>query len=105
MAEWISDPTSKRENTPTYRTGRTCPDCSIPESSDHCQWHEDGYGWHHEFTYSCEHYQQRVNDSPCKYCGKKNTPVRQIPLPIPVSDCYCDDCAAKCIAEYTGFLR
>ena len=31
----------------------------------------------------------------CTYCGKPDTPVRNVPAPVPFSDCYCDDCSEK----------
>jgi hypothetical protein len=29
----------------------------------------------------------------CRFCGTPDSPVRQVPVPIPYSDCYCDACA------------
>lgn len=40
----------------------------------------------------------------CNYCGKPDTPVRQVPVPIPVSDCYCDECVDKCAEDYGGLV-
>lgn len=38
--------------------------------------------------------------SNCRYCGKPDTPIRQVPAPVPCSDCYCADCTQKCQDEY-----
>ena len=37
---------------------------------------------------------------PCSFCGKEDAPVRQVPAPMPVSDCYCDDCYDECAKHY-----
>jgi hypothetical protein len=87
---------------PFYVSGKVCPDCQSPE------WFDDHYPTADTslagavFTYSCPHYQRRLRESPCKYCGKAGTPVRQVSAPVPFSDCYCDDCVEKCRDEYTG---
>lgn len=45
-----------------------------------------------------------MSDSPCRYCGKPNTPVRQVPLPIPASECYCEDCVGACREDYESVM-
>ncbi len=39
----------------------------------------------------------------CVYCGKKDTPCRQVPAPVPFSDCWCDDCRGRAEAEWMKF--
>ncbi len=41
----------------------------------------------------------------CKYCGKPDTPARQVPVGMPVSECYCADCVETCRAEYQPMLE
>ena len=93
------------EDVPERNTGRhgegTCQECSEPQWSEHFQKCVAGFGWVHRSEYSCSHYKELRESSPCKYCGKKNSPVRQVPASCPISDCYCDDCAEKCAEEYS----
>ncbi len=88
-----------------YKNGKVCPECHVPEGWVHTQTKVEGYGWKHDFDYSCAHFKERSQSSPCKYCGKKNSPVRQVPAPCPVSDCYCDDCRDKCRDEYMAVVK
>lgn len=39
----------------------------------------------------------------CVYCGQKETPVRQVPAPVPFSDCYCDGCYEAARAQWQRF--
>jgi hypothetical protein len=86
------------------KDGRDCKTCGIPQAYTHIQWREEGFGMRHDVEYSCPHFEELVKSSPCKYCGKKNTPVRQVPAPVPISDCYCDDCADACRAQYESLI-
>lgn len=80
-----------------------CPECGVKEwgmstqSPIQCSW---GMGTNHHLFWSCVHYEKRRKESPCEFCGKKGSAVRQVPAPVPVSDCYCDDCIEKCREKY-----
>ena len=75
-----------------------CPECGIlqrltitsPETPD-----DDGFVplSNTVFTYSCEHYADLCQHPRCRFCGRRDSPVRQVPAPIAYSDCYCDACA------------
>ena len=41
-------------------------------------------------------------ETTCRFCGYPAR-VRQVPCPIPVSDCYCAGCASRCREFYWGF--
>jgi hypothetical protein len=81
-------------------TGKPCPDCGIPENMEiHSPETPDKDGLvgltNCVFTYSCEHYRDICEHPRCRFCGKRDSPVRQVPVQIAFSDCYCDDCAEK----------
>lgn len=89
-----------------YKTGKRCPDCGVEEEEEEEEWNVTFTGTSRcvadsSISYSCDHYERRSKESPCRYCGKKNSPVRQVPAPVPVSECYCDDCAERCRDEYS----
>ena len=95
-----TDENVPRHSAGIYKSDKVCPECHIPEQWEHFQERQAGYGWKHDFIFSCEHFGTRSKESLCRFCGKKNTPIRQVPLPLPISDCYCDECAEKCRALY-----
>jgi hypothetical protein len=86
------------------RTGNCCPDCGEPEWKNCIHFKTEGWRNHHGNNFSCIHYHKRwldeILDPICNYCGKRGGKVRQVPAMVPVSDCYCDDCADKCRDEY-----
>jgi hypothetical protein len=75
-----------------YTTDKPCPTCGITET-----WETKAGP---AFVYSCAHFAYKSQHPSCKYCGKSDTPVRQVPAPLPFSDCYCDDCWDKARDEY-----
>lgn len=84
---------------------KPCPTCGIGEHIDISYPTEDRSLAGAVLTYSCEHYQEECRASRCKYCKKPGSPVRQVPAPVPFSDCYCDDCYDKCRDEYQAFFK
>ena len=44
-----------------------------------------------------------VDNAKCRFCQKNEAGVYQVPLGIPVSDCYCPDCVDKC-REFYRFI-
>lgn len=41
----------------------------------------------------------------CAFCGKEWDRVCQVPAPVPISDCYCDDCYADAKAWYMALFN
>ncbi len=82
-----------------YSTGKNCPECGTAE-----KW-ECPPGPLTNMTFSCPHYESRATNPVCKYCGKPGALPRQVPAPIPVSECYCDDCHDRCAAEYLPLVK
>jgi hypothetical protein len=89
-----------------YKTGKDCPECGKPEGWVLCGKPHDTFDkrW---IEYSCEHFKAETELSRCRFCGKPGAKCKQVPLPIPVSDVYCDtaECAEACKKHYAAMMK
>lgn len=78
----------------------TCPTCGVEqhwkiinadEPDEHGFVSLVGVKQPTEFIYSCVHYQDLCEHPRCIICGKRDSPVCQVPVSLPFSDCYCDN--------------